>query len=154
MLPYAMVKWSLSAFCCVLSLCANAQSRGLSLAGCYEVRELNWNPPDNHIKLIPSRFRLTTNRTQPGHDVFFVESVPASDPLLERSWFWIPEDNELRISFGAMLGGFRGNLKRSGTDSLEGKLKEWCDNRCEWKKRVGTMRAHKIQCSIPVRDTE
>lgn len=143
------VAWYLLvALCCTLTLYGqNAQGRVAELAGCYEVRELNWNPPDNRINLIPPRFRLSTNRTQPGHDVFSIESVPVNDSPLARFSFWIPGDNELRISFGTGFGGFRGTLKPSSTGELEGKLKEWCDNRCEWKKRVGTIHARRIECS-------
>ncbi len=124
----------------------NAQGRVTAFAGCYEVRELNWKPPDNRISVIPSRFRLSRNRTQPERDVFSVESVPANDSPLEKSWFWIPGDSEVRISFGGGLGGFRGTLRPSHGE-LTGKLKEWCDKRCGWKKEVGTIHARKIDCS-------
>ncbi len=134
--------------CCVLSV-HGQNGKQVPFSGCYEVQTLTWSPPDDRIRLIPSRFELSVDRTQPGHDIFVIHNIPASpdnstDSIVERSRFWIPKRNEVLLSFGNM-GGFRGTLKPTNGDFV-GKLKEWCDSRCEWKKRVGTIRVRKIDC--------
>jgi hypothetical protein len=45
------------------------------------------------------------------------------------------------------LGGFRGKVRPASTDEFVGKLREWCDGRCEYKKTTGTMRIRKVECS-------
>ena len=134
--------------CCVLSV-HGQNGKQVPFSGCYEVQTLTWSPPDDRIRLIPSRFELSVDRTQPGHDIFVIHNIPASpdnstDSIVEKSRFWIPKRNEVLLSFGNM-GGFRGTLKPTNGDFV-GKLKEWCDSRCEWKKRVGTIRVRKIDC--------
>ena len=121
----------------------------VQFAGCYEVTTLTWNPPDDSIRLIPSRFQLTTDRAYPGYDIFDIHSLPASpdNAIVERLWSWHLKRNAVVVSFDGGLGGFRGTLKPSSTGELEGNLKEWCDSRCEWKKRVGNIRVRKINCS-------
>lgn len=138
----------LALLCCMLS--AHGQSgKQVPFSGCYEVQTLTWNPPDRRIRLIPSRFELSVDRTQPGHKLFKIHDLPANpdnsiDAIVEKSRFWIPERNGVLLSFGEM-GGFRGTLKQSN-GALVGKLKEWCDARCAWKKRAGTIRVRKIEC--------
>ena len=137
----------LIAICGVLPASSqSAPPAKVQFAGCYEVRTLTWNPPDHSIRSIPSHFQLSTDRAQPGHEIFEVHSVPPGpgNSIVE-SWFWRPKRNEVLVSFGDGMGSFRGTLKPSNGD-LVGKLKEWCDARCEWKKRVGTLRVGKIEC--------
>jgi hypothetical protein len=122
---------------CVMS--AHGQqprSTALRFDGCYEVTSLSWNPPDESIKLIPPRFELTPDN--------HVRPLPWKTG--ETAWgSWTASGNKLKISFG-FLGGFRGTLKPSSAGRLNGKLKEWCDSRCEWHKRVGIIRIRKIDC--------
>src|SRR4051794_30782607 len=51
------------------------------------------------------------------------------------------------LSWGTGLGGFRGTLKQSRTGDFAGKVKEWCDSRCGWKRRVATIRIQKTPCT-------
>jgi hypothetical protein len=48
---------------------------------------------------------------------------------------------------GGFRGGFRGTLKQSQPGEFVGKVKEWCDSRCEWKRQVATIRIQKIDCT-------
>jgi len=104
--------------------------------GCYDVTSLYWKPPDDSIKLVPPRFELTTNG----------DIHPLPHKLGDVRWgSWKAKDNKLKMNFG-LLGGFRGTLKRSGSGEFAGKLKEYCDYRCEWKTRVGSIRIRKVTC--------
>ena len=120
-------------------LCAYGQqerSTALRFPACYEVISLSWDPPDNSIRAIPPRFRLTAE-----HHVFPLASETNKIP-----WgSWETEGKNLALSFG-FLGGFRGTLKPSDGGEFRGKLKEHCDYHCGWKKRVGLIRLRNIAC--------
>ena len=75
-------------------------------------------------------------------------SVPVNPEraLRERLWFWTPVGSSVRVSFGTGMGGFRGILKASSKGELSGTVKEWCDNRCEWKKTEIRMSLRRIDC--------
>jgi hypothetical protein len=95
--------------------------------------------------MIPLRFRLTTD----GH----IHPAPVPSKSQDFSLgVWAAEAKKLKLSFG-MLGGFRGNLKASGTGEFNGKLKEWSDHRCwpfwcgsEGKRQTGVLRIRKTDC--------
>jgi hypothetical protein len=125
------------ALCCIVSAQGQkAESPALGFNGCYEVVSLSWNPPDETIRLVPPRFELTANK----------RVLPLPSKTGEIPWgSWTADSDKLKITFGH-LGGFRGTLKRSASAEFEGKLKEYCDSRCEWKKRVGKIRIRKITC--------
>lgn len=135
MRPYSLV----FLLCSVVSAqCQQAHPTSSRFEGCYEVTSLSWHPADERINLIPARFELThDNRIQP---------LPSKTEDLQQG-SWEPDGSNLRISFGAGWGGFRGSLKPSVADQFSGRLKEWCDSRCEWQKRVGYIRIRKIECS-------
>jgi hypothetical protein len=138
----------LVALCCLTGAYGQGQtSTHAQFAGCYEVVSLVWNPPDDTIKLIPKRFHLLSEPEEPSRSIFGVRSVPASGDTLEKLWSWKPLGSRLWISCGTGFGGFCGTLKLSSTGESVGKLKEWCDSRCGWKKRVGTIRIRKIDCT-------
>lgn len=126
-------------FVLCFSRCAYGQQShpsDLQFAGCYEVTSLSWNPPDSSIRAIPPRFKLTSE-----HHV-----LPMPSKAGEASWgSWEDSGGNLKLSFG-FLGGFRGSLKPSDAREFRGKLKEHCDNRCEWRKRVGKIRVRNIAC--------
>ena len=125
------------ALCCVPSV-EGQQTRSSSLGfdGCYEVTSLSWSPPDDRIKLVPPRLELTSNND--------IHPLPYN-PGDVRWGSWKAKDNKLKMNFG-LLGGFRGTLKRSASGEFAGKLKEYCDYRCEWKTRVGSIRIRKVAC--------
>jgi hypothetical protein len=109
---------------------------------------LTWSPPHETIRLIPNRFQLLYETAQPGPGIFSIRPAPSSrSNLIVNPWAWEPKGNQIWISFSTGLGGFRGTLKPSNAGELVGKLKEWCDYRCEWKKRVGKIRVRKIDCT-------
>lgn len=132
-------------------LTAVGQSRGRAVpppAGCYDVVSLDWSPPDETIRLIPKRFELLNEPVGYGLSIFRVRSLPGSlgNPV-EGMGKWIPEGNNFWFSWGMGLGGFRGTLKPTSADEFTGKLKEWCDFHCGWKKRIGKMRIRRTECA-------
>lgn len=142
------IKWLLViALLCPKQICGQDRPTArVPFAGCYQVMSLVWQPPNEDIKLIPERFELRSESVFKGSEVFAVRSVPASGNLGERLWRWKPKGSGLWISWGTSFGGFRGNFKRSRAGEFVGRLKEWCDSRCEWKKRVGIIRLQQLDC--------
>ena len=139
----------LIAICCPIQLYGQGQSPAHKpFAGCYGVVSQVWRPTNEDLQVIPERFQLQSESAfEPSRPLFAVRSLPASDNLAEKTWVWQPQGNRLWISFGNGLGGFRGTFKRSRAGELVGKLKEWCDSRCEWKTRIGTIRIQQIACT-------
>lgn len=144
-------------FClCILSLCwasaliaQSAQTSKLPLAGCYEVRVLQWSPPlEDEPHFPPSRLQLTAIPLEGDQTAFRVQSLPVapSGSTFEQQWFWVPEGRRLTLSFGFGLGGMRGAFKASSNADLSGKLKQWCDKRCDFKKTEITMSLRRIDC--------
>ena len=139
-------------FCWALSAaCQSTSSVTPSLAGCYEIKTSKWKPPledDPHLMLIPSRVRLST-QSEPNQNVFKVESIPINPDgaQMDRLWFWIPEGTGLRLLLGAGSGGFRGRLKRTNDGDFSGKLKQWCNGHCDWKRTEVMVRLSRINCS-------
>jgi hypothetical protein len=117
-------------------------------AGCYEVTFLKWSPPDHSVTLIPKQFELL-NESCGGTSCFRMHSRGTEEAQrhYENLWSWNPKGNSrVKLSLSTGLGGYRGTLKRAGNSDLAGKIKEWCDSRCGWKKRTGTLRIHRIVC--------
>jgi hypothetical protein len=129
--------WLLLVICCIISAHGQqTQSTAIRFEGCYEVTSLSWKPPDESIHLIPPRFELTPDN----------RILPLPHKTGDIQWgSWTATGNNLKASFG-FLGGFRRTLKPSNAGQLSGKLKEWCDHRCSWKKRVGEIRIRRIAC--------
>ena len=147
------LKWFLViVLVCPVRMCGQGQpSAHLPFSGCYRVVSQAWHPSNEDIKwMIPDRFQLRSEPAfGPGSELFAVRGVPASGNLTEGYWVWRPHGSKLWISLGTGLGGIRGTLKQSRTGEFVGKLKEWCDSRCGWKKRVGTIRIQQIDCTNP-----
>ena len=132
----------LTFLCC--TVCAPAEeerSTPAKLDGCYEVISLSWSPPDESIRLIPPRFRLTAD----GHVAPFESETKICGS-------WSADAKKLKLQFGC-LGGFAGRLKPSGPGELDGKLKEYSDHRCwpKWscgseKRRTGLLRIRRTDC--------
>ncbi|HTT20634.1 MAG TPA: hypothetical protein VMG82_16915 [Candidatus Sulfotelmatobacter sp.] len=129
--------------------CQSSNQTTHQLAGCYEVSSLAWEPPNEAIKVIPQRLELQL-QNDPKWKTFAIRSlVPGEgdDFKPETFWSWKPKGaNKIGISFGTGLGGFRGVLRKSKDGDLIGKLKEWCDSRCGYKKRIGMIQLRKIRC--------
>lgn len=123
------------------------RSSHVPFAGCYRVISLTWSPADHTITLIPQQFELLTDAIPQAKDIFQIRTLPATDDLMQNGWIWQPKDNRIWISWGRGFGGFRGTMKLSRSGDWAGKLKEWCDSHCEYKKRVGVIRIRKIACS-------
>jgi hypothetical protein len=97
---------------------------------------------------IPQRFQLHSEAAaEPSGRIYVMRSLPANSNAWEKLWVWQPRGSRLWISWGAGLGGFRGTLKQSQPGQFVGKVKEWCDSRCEWKRQVATIRIQKIDCT-------
>jgi hypothetical protein len=131
--------------CCTVSVHAQEErSTASKLDGCYEVISSSWSPPDESIRFIPPRFKLTAD----GH----VHPVPSKSEDLPCG-SWTAQAKKLKLSFGC-LGGFRGSLKSSSPGEFDGKLKEYSDRRCwpkwwcgsEGKRRTGVLRIRKTDC--------
>lgn len=119
------------------------------LSGCYQVTLLTWNPPDDSIKLIPTRFQLLNVPRVPGAKSLGIRSLEAGSKRnpIENLWSWRPKGKgELEIEWSNGLGGYRGTLKRSGSGELVAKMEEYCDYRCADKGRTGSLHLHKIGC--------
>jgi hypothetical protein len=120
-----------------------------ALTGCYQVTLLSWNPPDDSIKLIPTRFQLLNVPRVPGATRLGIRSLEAGserNPIV-KLWSWRPKGkDELEIEWSSGLGGYRGRLKTSGSGELVVKMKEYCDYPCADKRRTGSLHLHKIGC--------
>jgi hypothetical protein len=129
---------------------SHAQDPGHSsarFAGCYQVTSLTWSPDGSDIRLIPKEFELLNDSR--GNGAFRMRGLPIAEKnSIERAWWWMPKSaNKVRIDWSSGLGGIHGTLKRSKTGGLAGKIKEWCDSRCGWKKRTGRIRVEPIACT-------
>ena len=119
------------------------------IAGCYQVTGVSRGLIAEDYSLFPTRFELLIVPRAPGATYFNMRSLDAKGDRnsWEASWSWRPEGkNKLEINWGAGLGGFRGTLKRSGSGELAGKMKEYCDSHCSYKRRVGILHVKKISC--------
>lgn len=144
------LKWLflIALFCPIQTYAQGKTSAQVPFAGCYQVVSQSWHPSSEDVKLIPDRFQLRIESAfEPKRQVFEVRSVPATGNLDENLWVWQPRGSRFWIAFATGLGGFRGTFKRSSTGEFVGSLKEWCDSRCEWKTRVGTIRIKQFSCT-------
>lgn len=126
------------------------QSQGQDeLAGCYHVARVSWSPQPEDLQMIPTGFELLKVANAPGATYFKLRGLGAkAEPNpWELLWSWKPDGKDrLEINLGTGLGGFRGTLKRSGSGELVGKVKEYCDSRCGYKRRIGSLHLQKISC--------
>jgi hypothetical protein len=114
-------------------------------AGCYEVTSLYWKPSGEEIGLIPKRFQLLTTRPE-GIAWFDIRDLESEKARIGASG-WRPKGSrKIEIDWSTGLGGFRGKLDRSANGDLKGKLKEWCDYRCEGGRITGRLQIHPIAC--------
>jgi len=122
-----------------------------NFAGCYQVAGLSRGLIVEDIGLFPTRFELLNVPRAPGTTYFNIRSLDTkgkSDPS-EASWTWSAEGKDkLEINWGTGFGGFRGTLKKSGSGELVGKLREYCDSRCGYKRRNGSIHLRKISCGV------
>lgn len=134
--------------CCSIPLHGQALSPAdLQFAGCYQIISEKWHPMNEDASPIPSRFQLRMVPTDKrSKTIFQMRRIPAGDSPLENLWIWQAKGDRLWLSWGTGFGGFRGTLHRSGSAEFVGKIKEWCDSHCEWKRRVGTIRIQKTDC--------
>ena len=135
--------------CCSVPLRGQARpSADVPFAGCYRIVSQRWRPMNEDASPIPGRFQLLSEATaEPNKGIFAMRSIPASNNVMEKQWVWQPKGDRLWMSWGRGLGGFRGTLKQSGGGEFVGKIKEWCDSRCEWKRSIATIRIQKIDCT-------
>lgn len=120
--------------------------------GCYGITRLSWNPPDYSTQLIPEKFQLWNIPLPDSGGLFAMHSLYTGEEskTLENFWTWKPEGkNRLKVTWSTGFGGFRGSLRRQSDGDLVGKIKEWCDYRCDWKTRTGLLRIHPITCPTP-----
>jgi hypothetical protein len=97
---------------------------------------------------IPGQFQLGSEpAASPGTGIFAMRSVAASGNIMENLWVWKPRGNRMWISWGTGFGGFRGTLKRTRNGEFVGKVKEWCDSHCKWKRRTAEIRIQRIDCA-------
>jgi len=127
----------------------NQASIKAPFAGCYKIVSQRWHPMNEDAVPIPQRFQLRNDAADERHDsrFFAMRSFPANSNAWDKLWVWRPRGSRLWISWGTGLGGFRGSLKQSQPGEFVGKIKEWCDSRCEWKRRVATIRIQKTDCT-------
>jgi hypothetical protein len=95
---------------------------------------------------IPSRFELRSEPDKRSTTILQMRRIPANNSPMENLWIWQAKGDRLWLSWGTGFGGFRGTLNQSGPGEFVGKVKEWCDSHCEWKRRVRTIRIRKTDC--------
>ena len=123
-------------------------SAQVPFAGCYRIVSQRWHPMNEDAVPIPDRFQLRSEAAaEPSSGIFAMRSVPANGNAMEKLWVWQPRGSRLWISWGTGFGGFRGTLKQSQPGEFVGKVEEWCDSHCEWKRRAATIRIQKTDCT-------
>ena len=67
------------------------------LAGCYQVTLLSWNPPDDSVKLIPTRFQLLNVPRVLGATKLGIRSLEAGSERnpIEKLWSWRPKGKDV-----------------------------------------------------------
>jgi hypothetical protein len=118
-------------------------------AGCYEVTSLSTKPADHETSLIPKRFQLMTIPQGSGDGFFLMRSVESETtygPIFHIRGWKPKSSSKVEMFWGTGFGGFRGTLKGSGSRHIEGKLKEWCDHRCEYQRRTVELQIQPIGC--------
>jgi len=139
---------------CTALLCYAIPVHGQALApadvrfaGCYQITSEKWHPINEDASPMPSRFLL---RSEPADKrsttILQMQRIPASNSPMEKLWIWQAKGDRLWLSWGTGLGGFSGTLNQSASGEFVGKVKEWCDKHCGWKKRVGSIRIEKTEC--------
>jgi hypothetical protein len=132
-------------------LATQAQSQTsvqVPFTGCYRIVSQRWHPMDEDAVPIPEGFQLRSEAaSEPNAGIFEMRSIPASNNAGDKLWVWQPRGTRLWISWGTGFGGFREGLKQSQPGEFVGKVNEWCDSRCEWKRRVATVRIRKSECT-------
>src|SRR5262249_33708559 len=116
--------------------------------GCYEIIIQKWHPTNEDASPIPGRFQLLREPVDArSNAILQMRSLSANQDPIERIWFWRPEDHRIFLSWGTGLGGFRGTLVQDHDGEFVGKVKEWCDSRCGWKRRTAEIRIRKTNCA-------
>jgi hypothetical protein len=138
-----------TALCWSVGLHGQDQPSGkIPFAGCYEVVSQTGHPGNEDASPIPSRFQLRRDQADKrSTDFFQMRSIPTGQNDWERLWLWQPKGDSVWLSWGRGLGGFRGALKQQRNGEFIGQIKEWCDSRCEWKRRTAKIRIRKIECA-------
>lgn len=133
--------------CCCSVLHSQTLSPSAAYAGCYEIVSQKWHPTNEDASPIPARFQLLSEPMDERSDAILqMRSLTTNPDLMEKLWFWQIKDHGLFLSWGTGLGGFRGMLVQDHENEFVGKVKEWCDSRCGWKRRTATIRIRKSDC--------
>ena len=136
-------------FCLVLS--AHVQSiaatTATEFAGCYEVRALAAHPPDDSISIIPSRFQLSTDKSQFSKGSFKLKALGESvDPHVLQLFSWSLKQNRLHLAFSNGKWGYYGKLQPSGANEFAGNLKYFCDRLGHCDKHAVAITVRKADC--------
>lgn len=124
-----------------------AATSATEFAGCYEVRALTANPPNDNIRMIPLRFQLSTVKSEFNKGSFKLKPVGEStDPHSLQLFSWTPKQNRLHLAFSNGKSGYYGELKAAGADEFIGNLKYFCDWRGHCGKHAVTITVRKIDC--------
>ena len=107
------------------------------------VNECTESSTPERVRNVP---RIVSENVASSSERFQMRSIPLTNNLAENAWIWQPRGNRLWISWGTGLGGFRGTLTQYSTGEFVGKIKEWCDSHCEWKRRVAKIRIQRTDC--------
>jgi hypothetical protein len=135
--------------CCSITKPSQTQtSTQVPFAGCYRIVSQVWHPTNEDDVPIPIRFELSGEPARPPHSGSYeMRSVPPSNDPTEKRWIWRPRGDQLWLVWDADLGGFRGTLKQSGAGELAGKVTEYCNTQCEWKRRVAKVTIRQVDCT-------
>ena len=155
----AMIPVDLSRAFALVFLCCSVIKPGQSqtlaqvpVSGCYQIVSQSWHPTNEDAVPIPSRFELRRESApQPYAGFYEMRSDPPTGDSTEKRWIWQSKGQQLWLEWGTELGGFRGVLKPSASGEFAGKVTEYCNSQCEWKKRVAKITIKQIDCTAAAR---
>jgi hypothetical protein len=123
----------------------------LPLAGCYEVISYRPSPAiEDTYRALLTKFELTNKPyDNTGNPRFFhMRKLDRESNSWEALWNWEPtrDGHAARLNLSLGLGGYRGVLKQYSGGKLIGKIKQYCDSRCQWKRESIHISARRVDC--------
>ncbi len=127
------------------------QAPASQFAGCYQVTATRWNPPlEDRPTWPPRRIKLATNAPFSSANVFAVASLDSEGNPHDNDFSnWEPISDGIKLLLSGGRGGMRGTLHVNKHGDLEGKIKQFCDFRCDFKRETVRLELHRVDCESP-----
>ena len=139
-------------FCSITNPGQSQASAQVPMAGCYQIVSQVWHPMNEDAVPIPTRFELSSESAPPPHSGFYeMRDDPPSGYSNEKRSIWQPKGKQLWLVWATDLGGFRAILKQSRSGEFAGKVTEYCDTQCGWKRRIAKITIRQIDCTAAAR---